>query len=467
MPTYTNTFAINGVIDTSKTVLQNLQEICLASGCWLVYNIADGKWDVVINTTGSSIKSFNISNIIGNVDLLTTSLTEYYNEVEIEFPHKDILDQRDFENYSIPSTDLLPNERTNRLTIQSNLINNPIQAQLIAARDLKQSRVDKVIQFTTDYSSLGLKAGDLINVTLAQYSFNSKVFRITSIEETDDDDGSLLLRITALEYNGNVYSTSGLVYRERLTDNGIRTAAANSSLVNIDNKDNLKIDLTATGRVSGLGLAFNSATGRYDLTLNGTLQKIQADHAVITWTYKDGIDLDIRCRIYSPSIQSGVDNYLGWTGATSTTYWPSGSDLTTAIISWGGDNTGPGGDANAQETVYVNVSRFKSLYANNQYLVIECRGNWFAALGTQTVRLDATIYKGGTVARSGFNFTVSNATETATIDGVELYVTSFAGNGTGGTPPGGDTTIGDFMGYLIIDVINNTAQFRNDIIRLP
>lgn len=255
MPTYTNTFAINGVVDTSGTILSNLQEICKASGCWLSYNIAMGKWDVVINTTGSSVKSFDVSNIVGSVSVMTTALTEYYNSVEIEFPHRDLKDTRDFENYSIATGNLLPNERTNLLTISSKLINNPVQAQLIAARELKQSRVDKVIQFTTDYTSLGLQAGDLIDVTLSQYAFNSKVFRITSLEEEDDNEGNLLIRITALEYDANVYSTSGLTYTEKTLDNQIRTSSANSAVTNSNQASTTKDVSDALNNVGNAALA--------------------------------------------------------------------------------------------------------------------------------------------------------------------------------------------------------------------
>jgi hypothetical protein len=58
-----------------------------------------------------------------------------------------------------------PNELDKKLTIQLDCINNPIQAADVGAVELNQNRVDKIIQFKTDYTSLGLKAGDLIDVT--------------------------------------------------------------------------------------------------------------------------------------------------------------------------------------------------------------------------------------------------------------------------------------------------------------
>ena len=235
MSLYSNVYAINGVMNTGNTVLQNLQEVCTASGVWFVYDISAGYWDVVINQAGNSVKSFTDNNIIGNIDLMTTSLTEYYNEVEFKFPHKDLLDQADYEIFKIPTNQLLPNERLNRLTLSSDLVNNPIQARLLAARELKQSRIDKVIKFTADYTSLGLRAGDIITVTATMYGFTNKLFRITTLEETDLDDGGLGIVITALEYSASVYDTSGLEYVEKTIETGIRNSAGNTETQASDN----------------------------------------------------------------------------------------------------------------------------------------------------------------------------------------------------------------------------------------
>jgi hypothetical protein len=162
---FNNIFSINGVIDTGRPVLQNMHDIAAASGCWLTYDITAGKWSVIINQVGSSVASFNDSNIIGGINVSSTGLTEVYNTVEIEFPHKDLVDKKDYIKFSIPAGDRYPNEPDNVLTINSELINDPIQAELIAARELKQSRIDKVIEFRTDFSKVGLRAGDLISVT--------------------------------------------------------------------------------------------------------------------------------------------------------------------------------------------------------------------------------------------------------------------------------------------------------------
>ena len=485
MSSIPNFFSINGVIDTSKSVLENMNAICEASGCWLTFDIHEGKWAVVINNTGDSVASFDDSNIIGGIDISSTSLTEVYNSVTYEFPHQDLRSEKDSVTMKIPSGDRYPNEPDNVLTISSELVNNQAQAQALAARQLKQSRVDKVISFTADYSYVNLKAGDLIDVTAKSYfdydyyypsnyyvnteaagyyGLINKKFRIINISEQDGDDGTLTMKITALEYNADVYSLSGLQITERNRQTGISAKSLNSSIVNNDNQSSLKMGLTDTAKALGLTLAFNAATGLYELGQAGNQAKINGSSAVITWTYDDGVDLDIRCRIYKPDLgQNNIDDYLGWTGGNdppdpgdvfayeSTYVWPASA--TDYIIKWSGDNTGPGGNLDSSESVYVNIDKFKTKYPGTQNLVIECRGNWYSERGAKPVSVVAYIYEGGTMSQTGFKFIISGYTRARYIEGVKVNVDSLSQ----------DLVLGDLMGYLVINVNDNTAQFRNDL----
>jgi len=235
MPTAYSPLKINGVISTDKSVLQNLNDICTACGAFLTFDISQGKWAVVINTTGSSIKSYNNTNIIGPITVTETGVSELYNDVRMEFPHKILRDQTDFVEVAIAAGDRYPNELDNQLQIQTNLINDPVQAQYIASVELKQSRLNKIVNFTTDYTSLGLKAGDLIDVTSTIYGFTSKVFRVIQLEEVDDD--VIGINITAMEYDQNVYSTAGLVFRERTKKTGILLKQQNETLKELDDAD--------------------------------------------------------------------------------------------------------------------------------------------------------------------------------------------------------------------------------------
>lgn len=470
-----NGFKINGVISTDKTVMQNLNELCTACGAWMTYDIAEGKWSVIINSTGTSVASFDDSNIIGSINISGTGVNELYNQATIEFPHKDLRDQTDYIDLAIPTANRFANELDNRLNIRTDLVNDPVQAQYLANVELKQSRVDKVITFRTDYSKIALKAGDLIDVTSQQYAYTNKVFRITRVEESDDD--VLGISITALEYDSDVYSTSGLTREVREKKTGIIPKATNTAIAALDNQASLKLELTDTAKALGLSLFFVPATGfsgfnsgTYYLDSAGQKVSIAASDVVIEWTFEDGSDLDIRCAVVSPNTGvTTVDDYVGYTGTGASNYvWPVGSTTGssgTAYIEWGGDNQGTG-----TETVRVDIDRLRTVFPSKRYFAIECRGNWYVSRGSKPVRLVATLYEGGTTTRqesplgsgnSPFGFTNTGATRARVLSGVGVYVDSQAGGGVGIEP--GAVTPGDLMGYFVFDSQTNQGQFLQQL----
>lgn len=221
--TLANRYQINGLLDTSVNVFENIEKICSASGSWLSYDIHEGKWGVIINTSGTSIASFNDTNILSSISINGTGLTDLYNSVKVEFPHRDLRDSGDFVTIEIPAGDRNANEEDNALNLSYDIINEPIQAQLLGFIELKQSRIDLVINFETDFSYINIKAGDIIDVTNSRFGFNQKLFRVISTNEVQDDNGAIRIQITALEYDPNVYSTADLYRYTRTDENGIIT----------------------------------------------------------------------------------------------------------------------------------------------------------------------------------------------------------------------------------------------------
>jgi hypothetical protein len=478
-----NAFEINGVVDTNQSVLQNINTLCTASGCWLTYDITTGLWSVIINRTGTSVKSFDDSNIIGGINVSGSGITEAYNKISIDFPHKSLRDQRDYIDLVIPEADRFPNELENTMTMSLDCINDPVQAQYIATVELKQTRVDKIIEFRTDYTSLGLRAGDLIDVTAEAYDWTDKIFRITRVVEDDLDDGTIQVSITALEYDANVYDTTGLIREERKKKTGIVPKSANSNLKSLDNQAGLPLDLTSIAKALGLLLTFNTLTGRWELSQGGKQINLSANTLFITWTFDTGSDLDIRCRFISPNVgQSTIQQCLGYTGTgTSYIYAPNNASVAsyysdsvsawgasgavtgiptgTEWMVWGGDNTGVG-----QEQVLVNLDSVRAAYPSTRYIIIECRGNWFTTRGWTPVYLTADLFVGGTNSGpSSYVFSNAGYSNRRLLDGVSIYVDSFHGSATELDGYNGATAPGDLMGYFVFDTETNTSQFRNDL----
>jgi hypothetical protein len=84
---------INGLIDTNQDVVSNMEKICRNATSWMSYDTANGKWAVVINKAGTSVHSFNDSNIVGPISVTGRDLTELYNRCVVKYPLRDTADK--------------------------------------------------------------------------------------------------------------------------------------------------------------------------------------------------------------------------------------------------------------------------------------------------------------------------------------------------------------------------------------
>lgn len=149
-----------------------------------------------------------------------------------------------------------------------------------------------------------------------------------------------------------------------------------------------------------------------------------ADHIVLTYAFTDGLDLDTRTKIVSPTdaIETYVsalfgwspNNHLGWYRGISTRAVGSVNDFMT----WGGDNTGTG-----VESIHVNISQIRIDKPEWSNIKLDCRCFWYEQIGVNPVKLDVVMYKGGTLVQDGFGFTNPTAQETRVLEFVTKKVT--------------------------------------------
>ena len=215
-------YRINGPIDLSTNCLSNLQGLADACDSWIQYSELAGKWKVVINKpytgTLSSLYSVDSSVLIGGIDITPIDLNQTFNSVEVQFPSSVIKDQTVVRVVDMidPTTAwyepalLSPNEPNNRLTIQYQVVNNYVQAVYLGVRRLLQSREDLIINCNLDYSGIQIEAGDVVRVTLAEYGWTDKLFRVSTVSEIKKEDGNLGASITAFEYNGTIYNDQAI-----------------------------------------------------------------------------------------------------------------------------------------------------------------------------------------------------------------------------------------------------------------
>lgn len=218
--TTTSEITVNGLVDTNTDVLTNMTALAEAGSSWLTYDIHTGLWKVVINKSGTSVASFTDSNIIGEISISGTSLTQLNNIADVKYQNTDIQDKTDFVKVSIPEDDLFANEPRNAIQINLPFTNKQVVAAKIGLQALKQARVDKIITFKADYSYTSISAGDIIDVTSEVYGFTNKLFRVITVTQTEGNDGELGFDFTALEYDSAVYDYDITEYAVE-SDNGI------------------------------------------------------------------------------------------------------------------------------------------------------------------------------------------------------------------------------------------------------
>ena len=483
-----NRYTINGVIQTSGKVMDNINKIAAACGAYVTYDIHEGKWSIIINAPGDAIWSFYGNNIIGAVNVSSTGLDQLYNAVKVTYVHEDLRGKEDFIEVIIPDTEWYPNESLNVLNLNYGLVNNQVQAQILGTIEMKQSRIDRIVSFQTDYSMINCRAGDIIDITLPMYNWDHKKFRIITITEDDPDTGEIMLNITALEYDAGVYDTTNLVRYERAPTNSI---ANNKSTVMATANTNIATSAAAqTSALNAATLATAAALDALAGAVPGAKVKLNTKYAIITWKSFDGVDLDIRCSIITPNIgmsdpASDLTNTFGYTtyNGASAAYWYKWPKTGGWVLAWGGDNTG----GLSRENVAISIPGFRALYPTATEIVAECRGNWYSTAGKLPVQLYGTLHQGGTISSgtlsggngssTGYGFNVTGDTKELNVVGQTIPVTSYNGvttdgkgvvngvvltNSLGDWTAGnaaGASTFGDLMGYFHYDLVNNQAWF--------
>jgi hypothetical protein len=223
-------YKINGVIDTARPVMQNIEMLTSSCASWLAYDVSTGKWSLVLNKAGNSSFAFDDSNIIGNIDVSGTGMDGLYNSVEIEYPNNDLFDSSDFVRLDLSAGQRKTNEPDLTLSLNYPLINDPIMASALGSLELNQSRlIDTTITFSADYTATTVKGGDIVSVTNTAYDYTNKLFRVLKTEQVNSTNDGITIKITAMEYDPAVY-TNALIRDTRSPVTNVRSIGAIGTL---------------------------------------------------------------------------------------------------------------------------------------------------------------------------------------------------------------------------------------------
>jgi len=207
-------FKFDGSLDTTSTIMQNLQLMSACCDCLIKYNEITGKWGVIVQTpTVVPVMDINNSNMVSAITISPIDIASSYNIAEVKFPDgtaKDSFNSAVFDLAVIDPALLYPNEPVNKQTISLPLVNNSVRAQYLATRFLKAAREDLQVQVDVNYEGLQLEAGDVVTVTNSNYGWTAKQFRINKVTEKFGDDGSITASLNLMEFNPSVYDDTSI-----------------------------------------------------------------------------------------------------------------------------------------------------------------------------------------------------------------------------------------------------------------
>jgi hypothetical protein len=191
-----NLFDCNAYIDTSKKLIQNVKVFLKGMRGLLPYT--QGKYKLIIETTGIASVTLNEDNIIGGLKINSEKKNEKYNRVKVDY----VSPEHDFQNNTVvfPETDsahqtlkTADDGFLQERTVSIPTITNPYQALEFAKIILERSRNNLTVECLANYEALDLAIGDIINLDYDLVGFSSKPFRIMGM--AINPDFSVLLNL--------------------------------------------------------------------------------------------------------------------------------------------------------------------------------------------------------------------------------------------------------------------------------
>jgi hypothetical protein len=202
-------FRFDGQLDTSQSIMTNLQIMATCCDCLLKYNEIYGTWGVIVQepiyTTEINLTD---SDIISGIQITPIDIASSFNIAEVKFPDSTSQDSFNTATYDLsvinPSL-MYPNEPVNKQSISLPLVNNSVRAQFLANRFLESAREDLQIKLSVNFVGLQYEAGDIVSLTNVNYGWTNKLFRTSQVVENFNSDGSITVSLTLMEYNPAVF----------------------------------------------------------------------------------------------------------------------------------------------------------------------------------------------------------------------------------------------------------------------
>jgi hypothetical protein len=199
-------FTCNAVLDTSKSLFDNLNILLLGCRGFLPYS--QGQYRLKIDGSRSSEFTFTNNEIIDGIVITGESKDEKLNRVSVKFPNPDANWQPDTAIWppagSTEETTFLAEDSGVLLQedIDLDTITNYYQARDLARVLVLRSRNALTCSIKTTSEALQLEIADVISITHSTPGWVAKPFQVTQMQLNEDGTVSLNL----LEYDSTIYT---------------------------------------------------------------------------------------------------------------------------------------------------------------------------------------------------------------------------------------------------------------------
>ena len=207
-----NIFDTNTALDTSQKIIDNVREILKGCRGYLPYT--QGKYSLIIETTGSASITLTEDDIIGGYNLSIPTKNERYNRVivgfvdparnyqvnEVQFPPIDDSGLSSADRHATMKTADGGFLLEGRFTFKT--LTSAYQAEEMAEVILRRSREALTLGINVSFDAYDLAIGDIVNITHSSLGFSAKAFRVMGLTFNED----FTIGLSLVEYQAGHYT---------------------------------------------------------------------------------------------------------------------------------------------------------------------------------------------------------------------------------------------------------------------
>jgi len=207
-----NIFDTNTALDTSQKIIDNVRE--MLKGCRGYLPYTQGKYSLIIETTGSASITLTEDDIIGGYNLSIPTKNERYNRVivgfvdparnfqvnEVQFPPIDDSGLSSADRHATMKTADGGFLLEGRFTFKT--LTSPYQAEEMAEVILRRSREALTLGINVSFDAYDLAIGDIVNITHSSLGFSAKAFRVMGLTFNED----YTIGLSLVEYQASHYT---------------------------------------------------------------------------------------------------------------------------------------------------------------------------------------------------------------------------------------------------------------------